>query len=204
MNKEQLIEKGLTEEQANEVLKIHKAEIDEGYVTKARFNDLNESNKDLKKQIETRDAQIKDLKKVDNEELQKKITELESTNKADKEKYEADLKKRDLDYALNNALKDAGAKNNVAVKALLQDFLNKAETEGEADKFVIKGLNEEIEKLKKSEDSSFMFESKQEPTTVLNGAKPTEGTDKPSGKSLKDMTYDERVAYFEANPNLEV
>lgn len=204
MNREQLIEKGLTEEQADEVLKLHKAEIDESYVTKARFNDLNTTNKNLQKEINTRDTQIKELKKVDGEALGKKIEELEATNKSAKEKYEADLKARDLNYAVNNALREAGSKNDIAVKALLKDFLEKAELEGETDKLIIKGLSEEIERLQKAENSSFMFETKTEPTTILNGAKPTEGADKPNNKSLKDMTYQERVAYFEANPNEEV
>jgi len=204
MNKEQLIEKGLTEEQATEVLKLHKQEIDEGYVTKVRMNDLNEANKKLQEQINERDSQIKELKKVDAQDLQKKIEELEATNKSAKEKYEADLKQRDLNYALSSALKEAGSKNDVAVKALLQDFLKDAKTEGEADSFVIKGLKEEIERLQKDESSSFMFNVKTEPTTVLNGAKPTEGAEKPTTKTLKDMSYEERVAYFEANPNTEI
>lgn len=59
MNKEDLIAMGLTEEQAKKVMDS----LDGNFVTKARFNEINEENKTLKKSVSDRDKQLEDLKK---------------------------------------------------------------------------------------------------------------------------------------------
>ena len=79
MTKEKLMEWGLTEEQANKVMEG----LNGSFVTKARFNEVNEENKTLKAQVSERDGQIETLKKSagDNTELQKQITALQEANK---------------------------------------------------------------------------------------------------------------------------
>lgn len=59
MTKEKLMEWGLTEEQANKVMEG----LNGSFVTKARFNEVNEENKALKAQVSERDGQIDTLKK---------------------------------------------------------------------------------------------------------------------------------------------
>ena len=54
MTKEQLLEMGLTEEQADKVLSAHKEEL-KGYIPKARFDEINETKKDLEQQIKGRE-----------------------------------------------------------------------------------------------------------------------------------------------------
>ena len=62
---------GLTEEQAKKVMDS----LDGNFVTKARFNEVNEENKTLKKSVSERDKQLEDLKKSsgDNTALQQQI-----------------------------------------------------------------------------------------------------------------------------------
>ena len=57
MNKEDLIAMGLTEEQAKKVMDS----LDGNFVTKTRFNEVNEENKTLKKSVSDRDKQLEDL-----------------------------------------------------------------------------------------------------------------------------------------------
>ena len=71
MKKEDLIAMGLTEEQAKKVMDS----LDGNFVTKARFNEVNEENKTLKQSVADRDKQLEDLKKSsgDNAELKKQV-----------------------------------------------------------------------------------------------------------------------------------
>lgn len=80
MTKEKLMEWGLTEEQANKVMEG----LNGSFVTKSRFNEVNEENKTLKAQVSERDGQIETLKKSagDNTELQNQITALQEANKS--------------------------------------------------------------------------------------------------------------------------
>ena len=78
MKKEELIAKGLTEEQATAVIDIYTNEM-KGFIPKARFDEVNTAKADLEKQVADRDKQLKTLKDEakDSEVLQAKITELE-------------------------------------------------------------------------------------------------------------------------------
>lgn len=120
MTKEQLIALGLGEELAIKVAEESKKEL-EGYVEKAKYleletekNQLAESNKSLTKNLE-------EVKKNvgDNEELKKQISDIQEAQKAKDKEYADNIAKIKLDNALDIALMGAGAKNNKAVKALL-------------------------------------------------------------------------------------
>jgi len=108
MKKEQLLELGLTEEQADKVLALHK-EVLTGFIPKARFDEVNETKKELEQQIRERDDQLKELQKKakGNEELEKRIQELQEANKATKEQYEAKIKDMTITAAIQSKLTDA-------------------------------------------------------------------------------------------------
>ncbi len=93
MTKEQLLAAGFTEEQATNILKLHKEAIDGNYVAKHRFDEVNGELKTAKEQVIERDKQITELKKFegDSKALQEKITELEAANAAKDEEYKANL-----------------------------------------------------------------------------------------------------------------
>ena len=101
----------------------------------------------------------------------------------------ADLKAVQTNNAIDIALKDSGAKNLKAVKALLE--LDKVTFDGEK----LNGLDDQIKALREGADSSFMFETKK---VTPKGMKPNtgEGNDKP--KPYSQMTYAERVEYLNA------
>ena len=144
MKKEDLIALGLTEEQADKVI--------EGYgqtVPKTRLDSKIQEVNDLKGQIAERDTQLEELKKVDAEGLQAKITELQTSNEQLKTDYEQKLQQRDFDYELENALRASKAKNPKAVKALL-DVEKIQLVNGQ---FV--GLEEQLTPLKSSDDYLF-------------------------------------------------
>ena len=146
MKKEQLLELGLTEEQSDKVLNLHKESLT-GFIPKARFDEVNETKKELEQQIVERDNQLKDLqdKVKGNEELEKTIKELQETNKKAIADYEARIKNITLDNSIRLALKEHKAKYE---DLLLGKF--------DRDKLAIKedgtieGLDEQIAALKEN------------------------------------------------------
>ena len=101
MKKEDLIAMGLTEEQAKKVMDS----LDGNFVTKARFNEVNEENKTLKQSVADRDKQLEDLKKSsgDNAELKKQIETLQQQNADQKKAHDAEMAQLKLDNAIDAA-----------------------------------------------------------------------------------------------------
>jgi len=182
MTKEQLIAMGLTEEQADKVLNASKEEM-ANYIPKSRFDEVNNSNKDLKTQIADRDKQLEALSKNtgDNEALKGQIKQLQDANEKATADYEAKLKQTKIDSAIELALANAKAKSVKAAKALLD--ASKIELDGDN----VKGLDEQIKALTESEESKFLFGSGK---VELDGMKPGEGGNPDGGtgepKSLAD------------------
>ncbi len=197
MTKEKLMEWGLTEEQANKVMEG----LNGSFVTKTRFNEVNTELQTAKKTIGERDQQLEALKKStgDTEALQTQITQLQADNAQQKEAHEAEIKALKIGNAVDMALTNAKAKNNTTVKALLAAFLEKAEL---AEDGTVKGLDEEIGKLVKGEDTAFLFDTSGK--AKFKGAKAAEKSDphnQPTGDDLSKMSYDELCKYMEENPD---
>lgn len=197
MTKENLLEWGLTEEQANKVMEG----LNGSFVTKSRFNEVNTELTNAKNTIKERDTQLETLKKStgDTKALQDQITQLQTDNANQKKAHEAELKALKIGNAVDMALTGAKAKNNTAVKALMADFLAKAEL---ADDGTVKGLDDEIGKLTKGEDTAFLFDTSGK--AKFKGAKAAEKSDphnQPTGDDLSKMSYDELCKYMEENPD---
>lgn len=148
MNKEALIALGLTEEQADKVVA--------GFgqmVPKARLDDKIQEVNDLKTQIKDRDTQLADLstKAAGNEELQTQIQTLQTQNQTTVAEYEEKLKRKDFDFTLSEALRNAKAKNPKAVKALLN--VENIKLDGQT----LLGLDDQLNALKESD--AYLFES---------------------------------------------
>jgi vacuolar-type H+-ATPase subunit I/STV1 len=107
MTKEQLIALGLTEELAKKVADASAEEL-KVFIPKPRFDELNDTKKELEQQIKDRDAQLKDLqdKAKGNEDLAKTIKELQDTNKTTKETYEAKIKDMAINASIQAKLTD--------------------------------------------------------------------------------------------------
>lgn len=193
MTKEELIALGLNEEQAGKVLEGYK-----GYVPKTRFDEVNAAKKAAEDTVKERDKQLEDLKKAsgDSEALKAQIAQLQADNKAAADKYAAELKAVQINSAVEKELTAAGAKNLKAVKALLEG-LDKAELDGEN----VKGLAEQIKKLKTGEDTKFLFnEAAPGFKGVKAGGEPKGNPGAITKEAFAKMGYKERVELMEKSP----
>ena len=178
MDKKKLIDAGLTEEQAANVVKLHKEVIDGQFVPKHRFDEINTELKTAKEQLTERDGQIKELKKFkgDSEALAAKITELEEANKQKATEYQTSLATERKRNAIRLALlEDAEGKPFDADMVMGLFDLEKVimdETTGK----ISAGFKEQNEAIRK--EKGFLFEPKADPANP-NGWKPR-------GNGIKD------------------
>ena len=195
MNKEDLIAMGLTEEQAKKVMDS----LDGNYVTKTRFNEVNEENKTLKKSVSDRDKQLEDLKKSsgDNEELKKQIETLQQENANQKKAHDAEMTQLRLDNAIDAALTAAGAKNIKAVRALIDTSKAKVGEDGK-----LTGFDDLLSAVQKSD--SYLFTEKQQKQSFKGFQPGVSGNVKPGTKvDMSKMTYEELANYIDQNPDAE-
>lgn len=197
MKKEDLVKLGLDDETAKKVADASAEEL-KGFIPKARFDEVNTEKKNLETSKTTLEGQLETLKNStgDVEAMKKQITDLQAENKTKDKAHVAEIKQLKIDAAVSAALIASKAKNEKAVKALLD--LEKAEL---ADDGTVKGLADQIKKLQGADDSKFLFEAEKKPS--FKGAKPGEGgKEEPDGKvDVSKMTYEELAAYMEENPD---
>lgn len=122
---------------------------DGGYVSKDKFDAIEKSKKDFENQLSERDNQLAELKKVEPEKLQAEITRLQGENQTAKADYENKLKALQLDSKLESKLRDEGAVNAKAVKALLDS--SKISLDGDN----LIGVDDQLKALKESEKWAF-------------------------------------------------
>lgn len=197
MKKEDLIAMSLTEDQAKKVMDS----LDGNFVTKARFNEVNEENKTLKQSVADRDKQLEDLKKSsgDNAELKKQIETLQQQNADQKKAHDAEMAQLKLDNAIDAALTAAGAKNIKAVRAMIDTSKMKLGEDG-----TVEGLSDAIKAVQKSD--SYMFNTVQQKQQTFKGFQPgASGEVKPGTEvDTSKMTYSELAAYMAANPDAKI
>lgn len=188
MTKESLMAMGLTEEQATKVMEG----LNGSFVTKTRFNEVNEELKTAKATITERDGQLNALKTsgADAAALQAQITQLQADNAAKDQEHAAEIKKIRIENAVEKALTDAKAINPATVKPLLAAFLEKADLDDDG---TIRGLADEIGKLAKAEGTSFLFKADDTTTTsTISGASPASGSS--VNPTTKAGAYETRLA----------
>lgn len=203
MKKDELLKLGLDEEMAEKVANASQEEL-RGYIPKARFDEVNNEKKNLETSLKERDTQLENLKNSssDIEAMKKEIETLQSDNKKKDEAHAAEIKKLKIDTAVSLALSNAKAKNEKAVKALLDIDLEKAEFTEEGQ---LKGLDEQIKNLVKGEDTKFLFEEGSK-EVKFKGAVPGSSTkvDKSDEIDISKMTYSELAAYMAENPDVKI
>lgn len=192
MTKEQLIEMGLTEEQADKVLAAHKEEL-KGYIPKARFDEVNDAKKDLENQLKDRDKQLKELqeKAKGNEELEKTIKELQEANKATKEQYEAKIKDMTITAAIQSKLTDAKYPD------LLLTKFDRSKLSIAEDGTVL-GIDEQLTALKEQYKDLFKADVKGREPNNIGGTPP--GVKNPWSKEHFNLTEQGRI--LRENPEL--
>ena len=162
---------------------------------KAKQTEFETQVTEFKKQVTERDRQLEELKKSvgDSENLKEQINKLQEDNKKSTADYEAKIKQMQVDNAVTLALTNAKAKNAKAVRALLD--LTDIKLDGET----VKGLDEQIEKLR--ETDAYLFDGESKPK--INGAVAGESGNTMTQKPVKEMNYSERVAFLAAGGKLE-
>ena len=192
MKKEQLLELGLTDEQVDKVLALHK-EVLTGFIPKARFDEVNETKKELEQQIQERDEQLKELQKKakGNEELEKRIQELQETNKATKEQYEAKIREMTINAAIQSKLTDAKDPE------LLLTKFDRSKLSIAEDGTVL-GIDEQLTTLKEQYKDLFKPDLKGREPNNIGGTPP--GVKNPWSKEHFNLTEQGRI--LRENPEL--
>lgn len=177
MKTEMLKELGLTQEQIDKIMAENGKDIN---AAKGNTESLTTQVTELQNQLNERDNQLKELKKTvkDNEGLSAKIAELEQANTNMAAESKAKLEGIQKTHAIENGVRDAKAKNMKAVMALL-DLEKITYTDG-----TLVGLSEQLEGLKKGEDTGFLFGEStppkpagaEPPNPPTNGGTPTTGS----------------------------
>jgi len=165
MNREFLKEQGLNDEQIEAVMREYGKSIND-YKEKAEQADgLQSQIDDYKEQIKQRDEQLDTLSKQakDNEELAAEIERLKEENKTTADEFQEKLNKQAFDFALERALNKAGAKNEKAVKALLD--VESIKLDGDT----LLGLDDQLKGLKESDEYLFQQEEEKKPKIVNEG-----------------------------------
>lgn len=201
MKKEDLLKLGLSEEDAKKAADTSAEEL-KGYIPKARFDEVNNEKKKLELDVCDRDSQLETLKNStgDVEAMKKQITDLQADNKKKDETHAAEIKQLKIDAAVSAALTSAKAKNEKAVRALLDPEKIELLDDG-----TIKGLDDQIKKLVEAEETKFLFDTDSKKTKI-KGANPGEtGKEDPDIKvDVSKMSYEELAAYLDENPDAEI
>lgn len=199
MKREDFIALGIDEELASKCEKASGEEL-KNYVPYERFKELVDEKNKLKTDIADRDKQFETLKNStgDVEAMKEQIATLQEENKSKDEAHAAEIRQMKINSALESALISSKAKNLTAVKALIKD-LDKAELQDDGS---IKGLEEQITALKKSD--SYLFEEAVATKPSFKGFQPgVAKKETTTGKvDMSRMTYEELASYIENNPDI--
>lgn len=187
ISEERLLELGLDKEQAERILELQKKYHDD-FVPKEQFNEVNNQVKEAKAQLKERDEAIASYQSTDADDLQQEIEQLRVEGQRMQEEHDNNMKQLKRDYAIETELKKAKAKNPKVVSSLLD--LERVEM---AEDGSLIGLDEQLEDLQKSPDTTDFFEKEEEKQRVFKGLQPgRQVSPKPSGElDVTKMTYEQ-------------
>lgn len=192
MTREELKALGLTDEQIEKVSEDY----GKNYVTKLQFNKKNDALKQAEESLEAMQSDMDALKKTnaDNAELTKQIDEMKAAQVKRDEEYTAQIHKMELDGIVERTLLSSKVKNAKAVRALL-DLEDAKVKDG-----TIKGLDDQLTKLKESDP--YLFESDSKPTGVTPGEPHGgQGSTGITQEQFNKMGYLQRAKLKEDDPN---
>ncbi|WP_459129902.1 phage scaffolding protein [Guggenheimella bovis] len=176
MKRETLKAMGLTDDQINLIMEENGKDINS---LKNDIETLKKEKESLSSEIKTRDTQLEELKKTSasSSDLTAKIAELEEANAKAKEEHEASVAMMLKEHAIESALRDAGAINLKAARALIDDSSLKLK-DGALD-----GIKEQLKALKGDETSSMLFKSDAPPR--IDGVNPANGLSESEASSMQ-------------------
>lgn len=194
--KDKLIKLGLTDELAQKVVDNFGDVIDGIYVTKERFNEVNNELKSAKDTIKERDTQLEKLQNdnASNEDLKKQIADLKKANADAAKEAENKLNAERKSNAVKLEL--SGKVHNVSVAMSLLKMDDIVMTE---DGKVKSGLNEQLKDLQKSDGYLFITDNgnngnNPNNTTVVKGASPKNGDQGTPSTDTADVAFAKSLA----------
>lgn len=193
---EKLKQLGYTDDEIKKIQKVFDEHLDGNYVTKDRFNSVNEDNKNLKNNLKERDAQLDTLKKSagDNQELKDQIEKLKKENKENADKFAQELKASKTKAAVKNKLG-----NQVFDSDMVIGLMDLAKIELDENDNVKSGFDDQFNNLKKSK--AFLFKPEQQKNQFrFEGASSIE-SNKDSGEGNKGQTIGSKLADMKLGTN---
>lgn len=191
MQREFLQNLGLSDEQVQAVLTQYGKSTNE---IKGKLAQAEEQATALQRQIGDRDKQLKKLEKTagDNQELAQEIDKLRKENEQRSKDFQVKIAEQAKDFAIGNALRDAGAKNIKATRALLD--MDKVSVGEDGQLF---GIAEQLDELQKTD--AYLFAQKQEekkPVNLFAGGNLSSNVP----KDPKNMSLDEQTELYRKDP----
>lgn len=165
MKKEELLEIGLTEEQATKVMDKYKESISGNYIPKATFDAEREKNKEMQKLLEQTKADASTV-----EELKKELeTVKEGSKKLEEEYAQKELHRNHLDIIKKSLPDDIIDVDDIISRLDIESYTYTGDT--------VKGLSEDIDTLRKSKPH--YFKTKETPGNENNNILGIIGLQKP-------------------------
>lgn len=157
MQREELRKMGLTDEQVNNVMGMHSAEVNDLH---SKVNTITGERDQYKNELDSNSSKLKDLQKSakDNEALQGQLNDLQQQFKQSQDESAKKIASLKLNSAVDVAIAGSNARNGKAVRALLD--MGKIQM-GEDGKLT--GLDDQLTSLQESD--SYLFEDKSQNTS---------------------------------------
>lgn len=176
-SREDLRNIGVDDSKVEEIMSLHGKDVQElkekEEQLKAQHSEAKQEVKLYKDRIEEQNTKLDELRNQVNsgEDLNEKIKALQDANKQKDEQHQEEMNKVKLRYEIDKELDRAGAKNRIAVMALVdENDVQLSDDEG------VKGLSDQLEKLKESD--SYLFNDDGSQNSNQNGGNDggTQGT----------------------------
>lgn len=150
MKKEEFVAIGIEEKLAEKAAEASKKELS-GFVPKDRFDEVNESKKQLETSLKDYETQMETLKATtgDSESLKKQISELQEQNKKKDEEHKQQMNDLRMTNAIKLAISESAQDSDLVAGLIDKEKLILG------DDGKVTGLDEQIKSLKESK--SFLF-----------------------------------------------
>lgn len=190
-SREDLRNIGVDDGKIEEIMSLHGKDVqdlkDKEEQLKAQSTEAKQEVKLYKDRIEEQNSKLDELRNQVNsgEDLNEKVKALQDANKQKDEQHQQEMNKVKLRYEIDKELDRAGAKNRIAVMALVdENDVQLSDDDG------VKGLGEQLEKLKESD--SYLFNddvSQNSNQNAGNNDGGTQGTNNTNNQSSGNIDY---------------
>ena len=191
MKTEQLLELGIEDKDVqNAIFKLYNEGLS---AEKTKTTEAKNALKDYKEEVEKMQENL--ISKEDFEKLKAEKDNVESELTKAKEDHEKELTSIKFNYKLNEKLKEFGARDAKLIKAVLDnDSISYEEDE-------IKGLDEQIEEIKKTYDYLFV-QSEPQKKTNFSQRMNSGGTGSLTSEEFMKLSYTEKNNLYREDPDL--